>query len=114
MYGSRGRMDERIDLAVTGTERHYLVRPTWLVGDGRNFVRTMAANEGSAKIVRSVVALGRDLSLEVVAEGVENAVMARTLRNQTSERRGMIARDVFTLCHYPIVLGIIFFAVAAR
>ena len=39
----------------------------------------MAANEGSAKIVRSVVALGRDLSLEVVAEGVENAVMARTL-----------------------------------
>ena len=45
----------------------------------RYFVRTMAANEGSAKIVRSVVALGRDLQLEVVAEGVENAVMARTL-----------------------------------
>ena len=45
----------------------------------RYFVRTMAANEGSAKIVRSVVALGRDLSLEVVAEGVENAIMARTL-----------------------------------
>ena len=45
----------------------------------RYFVRTMAANEGSAKIVKSVVALGRDLELEVVAEGVENAVMARTL-----------------------------------
>ena len=42
------------------------------------------------------------------------AVMARTLRNQSSERRGLIARDVFTLCHYPIVLGIIFFAVAAK
>jgi len=40
--------------------------------------------------------------------------MARTLRNQTPERRGLIARDVFTLCHYPIVLGIIFFAVAAK
>ena len=39
----------------------------------------MAANEGSAKIVRSVVLLGRDLDLEVVAEGVENAIMARTL-----------------------------------
>ena len=25
-----------------------------------------------------------------------------------------MARDVFTLCHYPIVLGIIFFAVAAK
>jgi c-di-GMP-specific phosphodiesterase len=39
----------------------------------------MASNEGSDKIVRSVVNLGRDLDLEVVAEGVENAVMARRL-----------------------------------
>jgi dTDP-4-dehydrorhamnose reductase len=29
------------DLAVQSLERHYLVRPTWVVGDGRNFVRTM-------------------------------------------------------------------------
>ncbi len=45
----------------------------------RYFVRTMAANQGSAKIVRSVVKLGQDLDLEVVAEGVENAIMARKL-----------------------------------
>jgi c-di-GMP-specific phosphodiesterase len=45
----------------------------------RYFVKTMATSEGSAKIVRSVVNLGRDLDLEVVAEGVENAVMARRL-----------------------------------
>lgn len=45
----------------------------------RYFVRTMATNEGSAKIVSSVVKLGRDLELEVVAEGVENAGMARQL-----------------------------------
>jgi len=45
----------------------------------RYFVRTMATNEGSEKIVRSVINLGRDLSLEVVAEGVENAPMARRL-----------------------------------
>jgi c-di-GMP-specific phosphodiesterase len=45
----------------------------------RYFVRTMATNEGSAKIVRSVVELGRALSLEVVAEGVEDAIMARDL-----------------------------------
>ena len=45
----------------------------------RYFVRTMSANEGSAKIVSSVVKLGQDLSLEVVAEGVENAGMARLL-----------------------------------
>jgi c-di-GMP-specific phosphodiesterase len=45
----------------------------------RYFVRTMGADEGSSKIVRSVVALGRDLSLEVVAEGVETAVLAKQL-----------------------------------
>ncbi|MDB5460347.1 MAG: hypothetical protein JWO72_2088 [Caulobacteraceae bacterium] len=45
----------------------------------RYFVKTMATSEGSAKIVRSIVNLGRDLDLEVVAEGVENAVMARRL-----------------------------------
>ncbi len=45
----------------------------------RYFVRTMATNEGSAKIVSSVVKLGQDLEMEVVAEGVENAGMARHL-----------------------------------
>lgn len=45
----------------------------------RYFVRTMGGNAGSAKIVRSIVNLGRDLSLEVVAEGVENAEMANAL-----------------------------------
>jgi c-di-GMP-specific phosphodiesterase len=45
----------------------------------RYFVRTMASNDGSAKIVRSVVKLGQDLAMEVVAEGVETAGMARTL-----------------------------------
>lgn len=30
------------DLAVSTTPRHYLLRTSWLVGDGSNFVRTMA------------------------------------------------------------------------
>ena len=45
----------------------------------RYFVLTMDKDEGSAKIVKSVVNLGRDLSLEVVAEGVENATLAKLL-----------------------------------
>jgi len=45
----------------------------------RYFVSTMADNEGSAKIVRSVATLGRDLGLEVVAEGVETLAVARQL-----------------------------------
>jgi len=39
----------------------------------RYFVRTMNGNEGSAKIVRTVVALAQDFGLDVVAEGVETA-----------------------------------------
>jgi c-di-GMP-specific phosphodiesterase len=46
----------------------------------RYFVRTMGGNSGSAKIVSSVVKLGQDLDLEVVAEGVENAEMAHALQ----------------------------------
>jgi c-di-GMP-specific phosphodiesterase len=58
----------------------YLTRlPVDTLKIDRYFVRTMADNEGSAKIVRSVIRLGQDLSLEVVAEGVENAAMARAL-----------------------------------
>jgi low temperature requirement protein LtrA len=38
----------------------------------------------------------------------------RALTATPPERRGPFARDVFSLFHYPIVLGIIFFAVAAE
>ncbi|OJY47381.1 NAD(P)-dependent oxidoreductase [Pseudonocardia sp. 73-21] len=34
------------DLVVQSVERHYLLRPTWVVGEGRNFVRTMLALAG--------------------------------------------------------------------
>ena len=29
------------DLAVAGCPRHYVLRASWVIGDGRNFVRTM-------------------------------------------------------------------------
>ncbi len=31
------------DIAVRCVDRHYIVRPTWVVGEGRNFVRAMLA-----------------------------------------------------------------------
>ena len=31
------------DLVVAGCPRHYVLRSSWVIGDGRNFVRTMAA-----------------------------------------------------------------------
>jgi len=43
------------------------------------FVRTMAGEAASAKIVSSIVKLGQDLAMEVVAEGVEDQATARRL-----------------------------------
>ncbi len=34
------------DAAVCGVDRHYLVRPTWVVGSGKNFVATMLGLAG--------------------------------------------------------------------
>jgi c-di-GMP-specific phosphodiesterase len=45
------------------------------------FVRAMAADPGAAKIVSSIVRLGQELALEVVAEGVEDAAAARRLHD---------------------------------
>jgi dTDP-4-dehydrorhamnose reductase len=39
--GAYGASKAAGDLVVAGVDRHYLLRPTWVVGDGRNFVRTM-------------------------------------------------------------------------
>lgn len=31
------------DLAIAGCQNHYILRSSWVIGDGRNFVKTMAA-----------------------------------------------------------------------
>ncbi len=38
----------------------------------------------------------------------------RSLRRASPQERGTLARDVFTFFHYPVVLGIILYAVAAK
>jgi len=45
----------------------------------RSFVITMMQDEASAKLVRTILALGRDLGLDVVAEGVEDMAAAECL-----------------------------------
>jgi len=45
----------------------------------RSFVSTMITERASEKIVRSVLTLGRDFGLEVVAEGVEDMTLAENL-----------------------------------
>ena len=68
------------DFGMGFSSLSYLARlPLQQLKIDRYFVRTMGVNEGSAKIVGSVVALGRDLGLEIIAEGVEDAPMAAAL-----------------------------------
>lgn len=45
----------------------------------RSFVSTLEAEASSEKIVRSILTLGRDLGLDVVAEGVEDMALADRL-----------------------------------
>ncbi|MCP3938074.1 MAG: EAL domain-containing protein [Actinomycetia bacterium] len=52
----------------------------------RSFVGQMATNEHDAVIVRSIVRLGHDLDLEVVAEGVEDEWTLESLRRLGCDR----------------------------
>jgi dTDP-4-dehydrorhamnose 3,5-epimerase len=51
--GVYGQSKAAGDVAVAAAERHYLLRTSWVVGDGPNFVRTMArlADEGASPSV---------------------------------------------------------------
>lgn len=59
------------DLAVAGVERHYVLRPTWVVGEGRNFVRTM------------LVLAARGVEPRVVADQVGRLTFATDLAEAT-------------------------------
>lgn len=76
--GGYGQSKAAGDVAVAKAPRHYLVRTSWLVGDGSNFVRTMArlADEGSAP---TVVAdqLGRLTFADELARAVRHLVRGR-------------------------------------
>lgn len=39
--GVYGQSKAAGDVAAAGVDRHYVLRPSWLIGDGKNFVRTM-------------------------------------------------------------------------
>ncbi|MGH3567819.1 MAG: SDR family oxidoreductase [Pseudonocardia sp.] len=66
------------DLAVRTADRHYIIRPTWLVGDGRNFVRTMltlATKEVEPTVV--VDQVGRPTFAAEIAAAIVELVGAR-------------------------------------
>ena len=54
-----------------------------------SFVRELATNAGSRSIVKSVIYLSRDLSINVVAEGIETSEQLKFLRlNDCNEGQG--------------------------
>lgn len=66
------------DLAVRGVEKHYLLRPTWVVGEGRNFVATMLGLAGRG-IAPTVVAdqVGRPTFAPDIAAAVAHLLDSR-------------------------------------
>ena len=69
------------DFGMGFSSLSYLARlPVSVLKIDRYFVRAMGANPGAATIIRSVTTLGRDLGLEIVAEGVETLAAAEALR----------------------------------
>lgn len=76
--GVYGQSKAAGDLAVTGCPTHYIVRSSWVIGDGRNFVKTMAMLSGRCSdaedsLERVTVVddqLGRLTFADQMAEGI--------------------------------------------
>jgi EAL domain-containing protein (putative c-di-GMP-specific phosphodiesterase class I) len=47
----------------------------------RTFVKALERNDNGTRIARTIIALGRELNLKIVAEGVENAHLAQVVKD---------------------------------
>lgn len=73
--GVYGQTKAAADLVASTWERHYIVRTSWVIGDGRNFVRTMASLATSG-VDPSVVddQVGRPTFTDTLAAGIRHLV----------------------------------------
>ncbi|MFT8396450.1 dTDP-4-dehydrorhamnose reductase [Propionibacterium sp.] len=99
--GVYGQSKAAGDMAVTSATRHYLVRTSWVIGDGNNFVRTMAglaARGISPKVVNDQI--GRLTFTEDLAAGIIHLLSTKPdygTYNLTNEGEAMSWADVAKL-----------------
>ncbi len=104
--GVYGQTKAAGDLAATATPRHYVLRTSWLIGGGRNFVATMrdlAARGVSPTVVDDQV--GRPTFADELARATRHLLLTRAAYgtyNVTSEGPlvswAELAREVFERC----------------
>ncbi|MDT0195791.1 bifunctional dTDP-4-dehydrorhamnose 3,5-epimerase family protein/NAD(P)-dependent oxidoreductase [Arthrobacter sp. AB6] len=103
--GVYGQSKAAGDCLVATVPRHYIVRTSWVIGDGKNFVRTMADLAGRG-VQPAVVddQIGRLTFAEDIAEGIKHLVSAQApfgtynLSNDgVPQSWAEIAADVFEL-----------------
>ncbi len=116
-----------VGVLATGRENDWRVSPAHFA-ERYALIVIIALGESIVAIGTSVEDLPRDatfaLSVIIAFAGVAalwfayfgfvSGAVERALHRAAPSRRGPLARDVFTFFHYPIVLGIVLFAVAAK
>lgn len=103
--GAYGQSKAAGDLAAAGAARHYIVRTSWVIGDGANFVRTMAALAERGVAPRVVDdQIGRLTFAEDIAAGIRHLLDADAAYGTynltgTGEARSwaQVAADVFRI-----------------
>jgi EAL domain-containing protein (putative c-di-GMP-specific phosphodiesterase class I) len=72
----------------------------------REFISNLGSNEQSAAIVRSVLGLGRNLNMPVIAEGVETEEQRNILAQEgCREIQGFLLGRPQTISHYAELTG---------
>jgi low temperature requirement protein LtrA len=116
-----------VGVLATGRENDWRVSPSHFA-ERYGLIVIIALGESIVAIGVAASELPRDvmfaLSVTIAFAGVAglwwayfgfvSGAVERALQRAPESRRGPLARDVFTIFHYPIVLGIVFFAVAAK
>lgn len=110
--GVYGQSKAAGDLAIETVPKHYIVRTSWVIGDGKNFVRTMLGL-GAKGVSPTVVAdqIGRLSFTDDVAKGIKHLLSTNAtygtynLSNEGDPASWAdITREIFKLAGYDLTV----------